>query len=190
METATLDDTSLDDRLARRLRDLRVGRGWSLDDLAARSGVSRATLSRLENGGVSPTAAVLGRVCAAHGLTLSRLLYSVEEDAEPVVRHGDQAEWTDTAAGFRRRVVSPPAGTLAGEVLECRLDPGARIDYDRPPRPGLEHHLVMAEGRLSVTVDGRAHDLAPGDCLRYRLFGPSAFATPADAGARYFLFLV
>ena len=52
-------------RLAQRLRELRHERGWSLDELAARSGVSRATLSRLENNEVSPTAAVLGRLCPA-----------------------------------------------------------------------------------------------------------------------------
>lgn len=57
-----MDD--LDARLARRLAELRTSRGWSLDALAARSGVSRATLSRLENAEVSPTAALLGKLCA------------------------------------------------------------------------------------------------------------------------------
>jgi hypothetical protein len=32
--------------------------------------------------------------------------------------------------------------------------------------------------------------LLAGDCLRYQLHGPSAFVTPPDSGARYFLFLV
>ena len=41
-----------------------------------------------------------------------------------------------------------------------------------------------------MTVDGAVHALAPGDCLRYQLHGASAFATPAEAGARYVLFLV
>ena len=79
------------------------------------------------------------------------------------------------------------AGRLAGEVLACELAPGTRITYDDAPKPGLEHHLFLLEGRLSVTVDGRGHDLQVGDCLRYQLFGPSAFATPDDCGARYVL---
>lgn len=178
----------LDARLARRLADLRTSRGWSLDVLAARSGVSRATLSRLENGEVSPTAAVLGRLCAAHGLTLTRLLAPVEPGFAPLVPRADQPVWTDPIIGFARRSVSPPAGALAGEALEATLSPGARIAYDAPPRPGLEHHLVLLEGALEVAVDGQAHALTPGDCLRYRLHGPSSFAT--DAGARYLLFLV
>jgi transcriptional regulator with XRE-family HTH domain len=181
---------SLDRRIARRLRALRAERGWSLDDLAGRSGVSRATLSRLENAEASPTAGVLGKLCAAFGLTLSRLMHLVEDDYAPLLRRADQPVWTDPESGFVRRAISPPARTLAGEALECSLRPGTRIAYERPPRPGLEHHLLLLDGALELTADGRAHALGPGDCLRYRLFGPSAFATPTDRGARYLLFLV
>ena len=182
--------SDIDARIAERLKALRAERGWSLDELAGRSGASRATLSRLENGEVSPTASVLGRICAAYGLTLSRLVQQAEEQAPPLVRRADQPLWIDPETGFRRRSVSPPAPGLAGEALECELPPGTSITYDRPPRPGLEHHLLLVEGRLGITVDGVTHDLGPGDCLRYRLHGPSAFRTPDDSIARYILFLV
>src|SRR2546423_15346101 len=87
-----------DARLAQRLRQLRLERRWSLDQLAARSGVSRATLSRLENNEVSPTAAVLGRLCPAFGLTMSRLLAQVEMPVA-LVRQPAQPVWTDPASG-------------------------------------------------------------------------------------------
>lgn len=190
MEFIPADDASIDLRIAQRIRALRGERNWSLDELARRSGVSRATLSRLENAEVSPTASVLGKLCSAFGLTMSRLMLMVEDGFPPVVRHQAQPLWSDPETGFRRRSVSPPAQSLAGEALECELDPGVRITYDEPPRPGLEHHLLLLAGRLEVTVDGRGHDLRPGDCLRYQLRGPSAFATPDDAGARYVLFMV
>lgn len=185
MDDVALAEPSIDQRIARRLKALRSDRGWSLDELARRSSVSRATLSRLENADVSPTASVLGKLCAAYGLTMSRLMHMVEDGFEPVVRRGDQPLWADPSIGFRRRSVSPPAQTLAAEVLECELDPDTHIAYDRPPRPGLEHHLLLLEGGLRVTADGQSHDLRPGDCLRYQLFGASAFTTPADSGARY-----
>ncbi|WP_333673388.1 XRE family transcriptional regulator, partial [Elioraea tepidiphila] len=190
MEGAVLDPAAADRRLAERLRALRGERGWSLDELARRSGVSRATLSRLENAEVSPTAAVLGRLCAAYGLSVSRLMAQVEAAFVPLVRRDAQAEWVDPAGGFRRRQVSPPARELAGEAVECVLDPGVRVAYDRPPRAGLEHHLLLREGRLAVTLDRVRHELGPGDCLRYRLEGASVFETPAECGARYVLFIV
>ena len=190
MEHTAPAETSLDQRIAERIRALRSERGWPLDELARRSGVSRATLSRLENAEVSPTASVLGKLCAAYGLTMSRLMLMVEDGFPPLLRRDAQPLWTDPETGFRRRSVSPPAQSLAGEALDCELDAGVRITYDEPPRPGLEHHLLLLAGRLAVTVDGRSHDLHPGDCLRYQLRGPSAFATPEDSGARYVLFMV
>ncbi len=183
-------DPDLDERVAVRLKALRLERGWTLDDLAQRSSVSRATLSRLENAEVSATAAILGKLCAAFGLTLSRLMYLVEERFTAQLSADTQPVWHDHRQGFLRRSVSPPAQGLTGEVIQCNLSAGIRIDYEQPPRPGLEHHLVMIEGQLSVTADGVRHHLKAGDCLRYKLAGASAFETPAQSGARYFLFLV
>jgi len=190
MESIYADNTSIDRLIAQRLKDLRAERGWSLDELARRSNVSRATLSRIENAEVSPTASVLGKLCAAYGLTMSRLMHMVEDDFAPLIRRSTQSVWTDPTIGFRRRSVSPPAQTLAAEALECTLEPGARITYDHPPRSGLEHHLLMIEGQLEVSVDRRTYELRAGDCLRYQLYGPSAFATPDQCAAKYILFIV
>jgi transcriptional regulator with XRE-family HTH domain len=185
-----MEDATIDRRIAERLRSLRAERAWSLDELAKRTDVSRATLSRLENAEVSPTASVLGKLAASYGLTISRLMHLVEDDFAPLIRRDAQPVWSDPSVGFRRRSVSPPAQALAAEVLECALEPGMRITYDEPPRRGLEHHLLLTEGRLDITVDGRSHALRPGDCLRYQLFGASAFETPADIGAKYILVIV
>lgn len=190
MENHALFDNDTEHRLAARLKQLRVERGWSLDQLASASQVSRATLSRLENGEVSPTTSVLGKLCAAYGLAMSRLLRMVEDDFPPVLRRAQQSVWSDPDTGFRRRCISPPSRALSGEALECELDAGVTIAYAASPRPGMEHHLLLQEGRLSVTVDGKSHDLLAGDCLRYQLHGASAFVTPPDSGARYFLFIV
>ncbi|MCA3573633.1 MAG: helix-turn-helix transcriptional regulator [Aestuariivirga sp.] len=190
MEQAALLDESIERRIAQRIRALRHERQWPLEELSARSGVSRASLSRIENGEVSPTAAVLCRLCAAFGLTLSRLMVLVEEGFSPLIRRDGQLLWEDPGTGYRRLVVSPPGAGLSGEVIHCTLKPATRIAYDAPPRPGLEHHLVMQEGALSLTVDGAHHVLSPGDCLRYRLHGGSLFETPASSGASYLLFMV
>lgn len=178
---------AIDRRIAQRLKSLRAERQWSLDELAQRTDVSRATLSRLENAEVSPTASVLGKLAAAYGLTISRLMHMVEDDFAPLIRRDAQPVWTDAGIGFRRRSVSPPAQTLRAEVLECELQSGARVTYDEPPRAGLEHHLLLTDGQLEIGVDGRTYELRPGDCLRYQLYGPTTFATPKRSGAKYIL---
>jgi transcriptional regulator with XRE-family HTH domain len=182
-------DLDVDHALALRLRALRVERGWSLDVLSAHSGISRASLSRLENAEVSATAAVLGRLCAAFGMPMSQLLRQVEARFEPYVPAGREPVWTDPDSGFARRSLSPPGGGLMGEVLECRLPAGADIHYPSSPRAGLEHHLYLQHGQLKLQLEGRDWLLAPGDCLRYTLYGASRFVAGAD-GASYLLFIV
>ncbi len=184
------DDLSTDTndaRLADRLKALRNERGWSLDGLAERSSVSRATLSRMEKCEVSPTASVLGRLCAAYGMTMSRLMAMVEDDHLPLVRRSEQAVWVDDETGFERRSVSPPAESLTCEVLECYLPPGTKLAYPGPPRSGLEHHLVLQEGELEITIEDKLYHLTPGDCLRYKLHGANAFCAHEELGARYSL---
>ncbi len=182
--------SDLSDRLASHLKSLRVGAGLSLDQLAAKSTVSRATLSRIEKAEVSPTAEVLGRLSAAYGLPMSQLLSQVERGFTACVPYADQAEWTDPETGYTRRQISPPATGLSAELLECHLPPSTTISYPSPPRAGQEHHLVVLDGALTITVEGVDRHLSAGDCLRYRLYGSSRFTTPSGRGARYILALV
>ena len=185
-----MSDDPADIRLAERLKALRLERGFSLDALAEESGVSRATLSRLENADVSPTAQVLGRLCAAYGLTMSRLMLMVEGEGAAVLRAKDQPVWHDRKTGFIRRTVSPPAQGFAGEVVQGELKPGARITYDKEPRAGIEHYFVMLEGALTFTANGQSFDLRAGDSLRVKLHGPTAFAASESEGAKYLIFIV
>ncbi len=183
-----MDNFSL--RLATHLNELRVSAGWSLDQLAENCGISRATLSRMEKAEVSPSAENLGRLCAAYGLPVSRLLMMAEDSFDPRVPFERQPEWRDPETGFTRRSVSPAAPGLSGEVLECHLPPNSEISYQTPPKPGQEHHLILLDGNLTLTVDATAHHLSGGDCLRYHLSGPTQFETGPTRGARYLLVLI
>ncbi|MEP2715638.1 helix-turn-helix domain-containing protein [Pseudophaeobacter sp.] len=176
-------------RLAKRLATLRQDKGWSLDQLAEVSGLSRATLSRLEKAEVSPTAESLGQLCSAYSLQMSRLMMQVEETHAPLVPRDQQPLWHDPATGFERRQLSPPAPTLSGEIIEGHLPANQQISYDSPSRPGLEHHLILQEGNLSLSLSEQSYDLRPGDCLRYHLKGRSQFTAGAE-GARYILVLI
>jgi transcriptional regulator with XRE-family HTH domain len=181
---------ALDERLAARIAELRTGRGWSLDDLAGHTGVSRSTLSRLERAEISPTAALLGKLCAAYGWTMSRLLADVETEPRPVVRAAAQQVWRDETAGFTRRSVSPPDPGLRGEIIEGVLAPGADIGYESAPVPGMEQHVWVLDGRLEFTDRSTAHTLDAGDCLRLRLWGATRLRNPGPGPVRYAVVVV
>ena len=190
MPGPTAQAAEIETRIARRLARLRAERKWSLEALAERTGISRATLSRLERAELSPTAAMLGKLCTVYGWTLSRFMAEAETRAPNLVPSRDQAEWKDPASGYRRRIVSPPASGLRGELVEVRMPAGGTVSFDASPIAGLEHHLWMLEGSLTLEVEGSPFWLRAGDCLRYVLAGPTRFKNPGKREARYVVAMV
>ena len=75
-------------------------------------------------------------------------------------------------------------------MLECVLPAGKRIEYLNPTVPGLEHHILVLDGFLEMTIDGNLYGLRKGDCLRYQLYGPSVFETRKDQPAKYLVFIM
>ena len=106
---ASAADSEIERRIAVRLGQLRTERGWSLEDVAERTGISRATLSRLERSELSPTAAMLGALCTVYGWTLSRLMADAETPPPNLHsrrrsrRTGRTPRPAIAAASFRRR---------------------------------------------------------------------------------------
>jgi transcriptional regulator with XRE-family HTH domain len=180
---------SIEWRVACRLAALRAERGWTLEALAQRTGISRATLSRLERCELSPTAAMLSTLCGQYGWTLSRLMAEAERGTPSVVRAKEQVTWQDPETGYVRRVLSPPHSDLKGELVEVTLPRGSSVSYGASYLPGLEHHLWMLEGTLSLEILGKTFRLEKGDCVRYVLTGPSKFVC-GTRHARYVIALV
>jgi transcriptional regulator with XRE-family HTH domain len=67
-------DRELDALVRQRIRGLRMARGWSLDDLAARSYLSPSTLSRIETGHRRIALDQLTPIARALGITLDQLV--------------------------------------------------------------------------------------------------------------------
>jgi transcriptional regulator with XRE-family HTH domain len=169
----------------------REARGWTLVELAARSGVSRAMLSKIERCEASPTAALLGRLSAAFGLTMSQLFAQIEgQPAGQVARADQQPVWRDPETGFLRRSLSPPGqGPL--ELVWGEMPPGAEISYPAASRAFIaDQQLVVISGELSIVLGAKDHVLEAGDCLR---FGPPTdvtFRNPGAARCRYLIALL
>lgn len=166
--TTIQDDSGADltPLLATRLRVERESRGWSIADLATRSGVSRAMISKVERAEASPTAALLGRLAAAFSLTLSTLLARAEQDAAHtgrVARLAEQKLWRDPASGYLRRAVTPPDAAL--ELIRVELPPRAKIAYPAATYVDWEHAIWVLEGSLHFHEGNTRHDLEAGDCL-------------------------
>jgi transcriptional regulator with XRE-family HTH domain len=179
-----LDDASA--RLADRLKLERERRGWTLAQLADRSGLSRAMISKIERGESSPTASSLLRLAGAFDLTLAGLLARAETPAGRLVRNQDQPVWQDPASGYRRRqLFERPDHPL--ELVRVELPPGARVGVPAASYARIRQVVWVLEGKLVVTEGEERSELAAGDCLG---FGPPADVTFANESAAPCIYLV
>jgi transcriptional regulator with XRE-family HTH domain len=183
----------LDKKLACNLKALRLKQKLSLDQLSSLSGVSRASISRIEKLNVSPTTQTLNRLCMALQTSLSAVLLASQNSTSNMVRASEQIEWVNQSQGFKRRCVSPPIAAFKAEVIHCELAPNASINYEEIARDSisfaLEHHLVMLGGRLEVSIGLEKHLLETGDCLRYSLESATRFTVLGDNTVTYYLIL-
>jgi transcriptional regulator with XRE-family HTH domain len=181
--------TALDRAIGLRIRVLRDDRRLTLDELAARSEVSRAMLSRIERGESSPTAQLLGRVCGGLGVTLSTLFAAVEAPPSPVSRRADQVAWRDPASGYVRRQVSPPGTGSPAEIVDVRFPAGATVAFEAQRLAGVDQHIYMLDGKMELSLGEEIHRLEAGDCLHMRLDRPVVFRNLSEKPARYIVVL-
>jgi len=172
--------------IGRRLKAIRQRHGLTLDNLAASSGVSRAMISRIERGEASPTAALLGRLCAALGLGLSAFFADEAAAETPLLRAVEQPVWRDPASGYLRRNVSPRLKGSPLEVVEVEFPPGETVHFDSPWSGRPIHQVVwVLDGILDFTLGETTYRLATGDSLALRLDRPTTFFNPGETPVRY-----
>ena len=179
-----LDDTTA--RIARRLRLERDARGWSLADLAARSGVAKATISKIEREEMSPTAVLLVRLAGAFDLTLAGLLLRAEGERERLSRAVDQPVWRDPGTGYwRKQVFSRPDHPV--EVVQVELPAGQRVEFPASSYARIRQVVWVQTGEVVILEGAERHVLGAGDCLG---FGPPSEVTLANETASSCTYLV
>ena len=181
----TIMDNAADtaSQLAQRVRLERDLRNLSLAELAEKSGVSKAMISKIEREEVSPTAAILGRLAAAFDMTLATLLLRAEGGPR-LSRAVTQPVWRDPATGYvRKQIFSRSDHPL--ELVEVELPPGQKVSFPAWSYAHIRQIVWVRKGRLSLSEGNERHELRPGDCLG---FGPPSavtFANESEAPCSY-----
>ncbi|GGR95257.1 XRE family transcriptional regulator [Deinococcus sedimenti] len=183
-------------QLARQITAEREARGWTQATLAGRAGVSKAAVSRIERGEMSPTAVTLLRLAGAFDLTLAGLLLRAEGGAgerehERLSRAAQQPEWRDPATGYtRRQLFAAPTHPL--EAVQVTLPAGASVTLPARSYAHIQQLLWVQSGELRLTehrAPDLTWDLAAGDCLGFGTPCDVTFENPGPHPCTYAVFL-
>jgi len=189
-ERAPAAAPDINSRIARRVRQLRAHLGMTLDDLAAKSEVSRSMLSLVERGESSPTAVVLEKIATGLGIALAGLFDDTSAPASPLSRRTDRTPWRDPQSGYVRRNISPANYPSPVQIVEVMLPAGARVAYESGARDvNLQQQLWIQDGTIEVTVGNVTYRLTADDCLAMQLNEPITFRNRTRKAARYIVVL-
>ena len=159
----------------------------TLEFLAARSGVSRAMISKLERGEKNPTLMVAARIAEGFGVTLSGLLGTEERREIIVVPKERRMVMKDPETGFERQLLSPSFGTRGVEFVRNMVPEGSSSGEFPPHRKGVEEYVVVERGRLRAILDGEEHLLEEGDALFFEADVPHRFDNAGEGVCSYYL---
>ncbi|GGU98190.1 transcriptional regulator [Kitasatospora herbaricolor] len=152
--------------LARNLKRLRTERGYTLDALAARAGVSRGMIVQIEQARTNPSVASVVRLADALGASIARLL-DYDESAAVRIVTADQAVplWSGPAGGSGTLLSGVEApGPL--ELWAWRLEPGEGYSSEAHPAGTVE--IVRVEtGELTLSHGDRDHAVPAGSTASF-----------------------
>ena len=172
--------------LGERIRRERGLRRLSLNELAAKAGVSRSMLSAVERGAKAPTVLVLDRIATGLDTSIARLLGQERAGRVVLLRHHEQDVARDRA-GWERRVLSPVLPGVEFELMRATIGAGVDAGAFSPHAPGSREYLAVERGTLTLTLDGAVHTLRTGDSIYYAGDCLHAFANPGSRPCVYYL---
>jgi transcriptional regulator with XRE-family HTH domain len=174
------------DAVARTVRALRNAHGWSLDQLAARAGLSKGVLVALEQAKGNPNLGTLTRVADTLGVPLTRLVQVEEEppfqlfpaDRHVVLWHGPTGGTGTLLAG------SDPRPSV--ELWRWTLRPGERRDSEAHT-PGTREIIAVDSGTLCLLVGESRTEVPAGDAAVFRGDRTHSYANEGEDDLHFIL---
>lgn len=170
-------------RVGATIRALRLARGFTLQELAAASGVSAGMLSQVERDRANPSLRVLSQIRLALGAPISALFeqaYTPPEDP-PFVRRAARRPWLEL--GYISKELLSPGGPQTLQFMILHI-PALGTSGDQALVYPAEKGGMVLEGELLLTVAGQEARLQEGDSFLFDRDHPHAFRNPNRHSAR------
>jgi transcriptional regulator with XRE-family HTH domain len=171
--------------IAKRIKHERKLRGLSLDELAQRSRVSRAMISKIERHASTPTAVLLARLAEALGLTMTALMSERSSVTNGITQLHQQNQWTDPETGYTRRIISAAQYEGDAEIVAIELPASVQISFAANHAVQIEAKLILMEGQLQIATETEQWQLHAGDCVQFAVHLAHSVRNLKASPARY-----
>ena len=181
---------AINENLGRRVKKLRADRGWSLEDLATASGVSRSMLSEIERERANPTLTVTYRIAQAFGLSLQDIIETAEAASNiQIIRASERGQIFRSDKQCQIRTLSPLNLEKETEFYELTLRAKGEL-RSQPHYEGTREFLTVEEGSVRIESGSDTEELGKGDSGTYRADVPHAIANTGTGETVVFLVVI
>jgi transcriptional regulator with XRE-family HTH domain len=149
--------------IGKELKRIRVSQGMTLEELSNKCGYSKALISRVETGSVSPSLTSLMKMVSSLGLKLHDLFTSIEQGQASVVRKGEGRKFT-TEGDSSMEFLAMNIASKKMEPVKITAPPGFVSGGDSEIHYGEEFVFVL-NGKIDITAGDQTHKLSAGDSI-------------------------
>ena len=176
--------------VGRNVRGQRTRLAWTLEDLAARAGVSKGMLLQVEQARTNPSVATICRLATALGVSIASLVEAPEAPSARVVRAAEGvALWTGGQEGSAARLMVGSGTSQQVELWDVRMEAGDGYSSEAHPT-GTRELLLVIEGELTLELDGTPHAVGAGDAIAFVADRPHAYLNLGTSPLRYSLSVI
>jgi transcriptional regulator with XRE-family HTH domain len=143
------------------VRDRRLALEWTIDQLVARSGVSKGAIVAVENGTTNPSLSTLVRLADALGVPVSDLLGDSAEASVRIVDHDTRVPLWQGPKGGHASLIATVPGVSPVELWQWTLIAGEQYVSHPHPR-GVMETITVLSGEVELTVDGDVSSIRRG----------------------------
>ncbi|MFF5537415.1 helix-turn-helix domain-containing protein [Streptomyces cinerochromogenes] len=165
--------------LARNVRHWRSVRGFTLDVLAARAGVSRGMLIQIEQARTNPSIGTVVKIGDALGVSITTLLDYEQGPKVRVVPAERAVRLWHTEAGSYNRLLAGTEAPGPLEMWDWRLMPGESSPSEPHPSGTVELVHVTA-GELTLTVEGEEYRVPAGASVSFEANVPHRYGNQGE----------
>ncbi len=170
--------------LGARVRELRKARDWTLEQAAQQAGLARSTLSKIENGQMSPTYDALKKLAVGLEISVPQLFTPPSKGQVngrmAVTRNGEEAEKVTTT--YEHDLLAETLTTKKMLPYRTRVRARQIEDFDGWVRHDGEEFLYVLTGQIRLYTEFyEPVDLKRGDSAYYdAAMGHNVISISAD----------
>ncbi len=173
------------EKLGERIRELRKEKKLTLVEIAQKTGIAQATLSRIETGTMTGTVESHSRIADAIGISLAELYSGIDEresathhrkkeDEPKVTHHGPHLQIELLTSESSKKKITPYLITLHA---------GAQSSPESAER-GVEKFFYVLEGEVKAVLGSKEFPLKTGETLYFDASAPHHLVNDKKSTAR------